>query len=39
MKEKYISFTKNIQSTADNGKNSVKLQLIESYKFLNTSRN
>jgi len=36
-KEKYISFTKNVQSTADNGKNSVKLRFIDSYKFLNTS--
>jgi len=36
-KEKYISFTKNIQNTADNGKNSVKLRFINSYKFLNIS--
>jgi len=28
-KEKYISFTKNVQSTADNGKNSVKLRFID----------
>jgi len=27
-KEKYISFTKNVQSTADNGKNIVKLRFI-----------
>jgi len=36
-KEKYISFTKNVQSTADNGKNSVKLRFIDSYKFLSMS--
>jgi len=36
-KEKYISFTKNVQNTADNGKNSVKLQFIDLYKFLNTN--
>jgi len=36
-KEKYISFTKNIQNTADNGKNSVKLQFIDLYKFFNIS--
>jgi len=36
-KEKYISFTKNVQSTADNGKNSVKLRFIDSYKFLSTN--
>jgi len=35
MKEKYISFTKNIQSTADNWKNSIKLRFIDPYKFLN----
>jgi len=37
MKEKYISFTKNIKSTADNWKNSIKLRFINSYKFFNTS--
>jgi len=36
-KEKYISFTKNVQSTADNGKNGVKLRFIDLYKFLSTS--
>jgi len=36
-KEKYISFTKNVQNTADNGKNNVKLRFIDSYKFLSTS--
>jgi len=36
-KEKYISFTKNVQSTADNGKNSVKLRFIDSYEFLSTN--
>jgi len=34
-----MSFTKNVQSTADNDKNSVKLRFIDSYKFLNTSLN
>jgi len=34
-KKKYILFTKDIQNTADNGKNSIKLQFIDSYKFLN----
>jgi len=43
-KETYISFTKNIQSIANNGKNTVKLfidsyRFIDSYKFLNTSLN
>jgi len=36
-KEKYILFTKNIQSTDNNSdKNSIKLRFIDSYKFLNT---
>jgi len=37
MKEEYISFTKNVQISADKGKNSIKLWFIDSYKFLNIS--
>ncbi|XP_070521814.1 uncharacterized protein [Cardiocondyla obscurior] len=36
-KEKYISFTKNVKSTTDNRNNCIKLRLIDSFKFLNTS--
>jgi len=42
-KEKYISFTKHVDSTKDNNeknfqkKNSVKLRFIDSFKFLNAS--
>jgi len=34
MKKNIYLVYKNIQSTADNGKNSVKLRFINSYKFL-----
>jgi len=42
MKEKYISFTKHIDSTKDKNeknfqKNGVKLKFIDSFKFLNVS--
>jgi len=37
-KEKYISFTKNVQSTEDERKkNNIKLHSIDSYKFLTSS--
>jgi len=39
-KEKYISFTKNVQSTEDERKkNNIKLRFIDSYKFLTSSLN
>jgi len=38
MKEKYISFTKNVQSTEDKRKkNNIKLHFIDSYTFLISS--
>jgi len=37
-KEKYISFTKNVQSTEDEQKkNNIKLRFIDSYEFLTSS--
>ena len=37
-KEKYISFTKNVEDTAESdSRNYIKLRFIDSYKFLNTS--
>ncbi|XP_076667931.1 uncharacterized protein LOC143368758 [Andrena cerasifolii] len=37
-KEKYISFTKNVEDTADSdSRKCIKLRFIDSYKFLNTS--
>ncbi|KYQ58873.1 hypothetical protein ALC60_02117, partial [Trachymyrmex zeteki] len=38
-KEKYISFTKNVQDTAErsDSRNNIKLRFIDSYKFLSTS--
>ncbi|XP_076664759.1 uncharacterized protein LOC143367033 [Andrena cerasifolii] len=38
-KEKYISFTKNVENTAEesDSRNCIKLRFIDSYKFLNTS--
>ncbi|KYQ46568.1 hypothetical protein ALC60_14427, partial [Trachymyrmex zeteki] len=39
IKEKYISFTKNVQDTAErsDSRNNIKLRFIDSYKFLSTS--
>lgn len=36
-KEKYISFTKTVQTTTEETKNQIKLRFIDSYKFLTTS--